>query len=112
MLERLKYTLKFFFVSPKPKVEETEYRSERKSFSIDYGKYYTKKEKFTQIMWSITLLTFTGEVGFYSFFLYQDSMRWLFIGLLILFLILDIKNNNKIREKYKKRAIEEGEYGK
>lgn len=111
MLERLKYTLKFFFASPKPRIQETEYRSERKSFKIDYKKYYTKKEKFIVIMWSITLLAFTGEVGFYSFFLYQDPIRWLFIGLLIIFLMLDIKNNNKIREKFRKKAIEEGEHG-
>ena len=72
MLERLKYTLKFFFVSPKPRIQETEYISERKSFRIDYGKYYTKKESFTLLMSSVTLLTFTGECLLMSIFLYGD----------------------------------------
>ena len=110
MLERLKYTLKFFFVSPKPRIQETEYISERKSFRIDYGKYYTKKESFTLLMSSVTLLTFTGECLLMSIFLYGDLIRFLFIGALIFFYMVHMKNVSRIREKYKKRAIEEGSY--
>lgn len=112
MFERLKYTLKFFFTSPKPKTEEIEYRSERKPFKIYYEKYYTKKESFTLQMSSITLLTFTGECLLMSLFLYGDLIRFLFVGALIFFYIIHMKNVSRIRGKYKKRALEEGQYGR
>lgn len=110
-MRKVTYTLKFFFISPKPKTEETEYRRERKSFRIDYGKYYTKKESFTLLMSSITLLTFTGECLLMSVFLIDDLVRFLFIGALILFYMVHMKNVSRIRGKYKERAIEEGQYG-
>jgi hypothetical protein len=110
MFQRLKYTLKFFFASPKPKIEETKYRHERKSFKINYDKYYTKKEKFTLLMWSFSLLILTGECLVMSLFLYGNLIRFVFLGALIFFYIVSMKNVSRIRGKYKERAIEEGNY--
>jgi hypothetical protein len=104
MLERVKYTMKFIFAMPKGEPES-------KAFRINYGKYYTKKESFTMLMWSFTLLALTGECLVMSLFFYGDLIRWLFIGSLVFFYIISMKNVSRIRAKYKKKAIEEGSYG-
>jgi hypothetical protein len=112
MFQRVKYTIKFFFTNPKPKIEETEYKSEKKSFKIDYDKYYTKKEKFTLLMWSFELMILAGESMYINLFLFGDLMRFAFLGALIFFYLINMKNVSRIRGKYKERAIEEGQYGR
>jgi hypothetical protein len=113
MLKRLKYTLKFFFVSPKPKIVETRYIKEKKSWKINYNKYYSKKDKFILNMWAITMLTFIIECMIYVFILFWDSLiKLVFLPPMIFFYILYMKNSSKMKDKYRERAIEEGQYGR
>jgi hypothetical protein len=108
MFGKIKFALKVIFTTPKPKIEETEYITERKSFRKDYSKYYTKKEKFTMWIWLSTLLIMTGESMIFSIIFWNNLVRFLPLGALIFFFVIYKKNISRLKEKYKKRAIKEG----
>jgi len=112
MFERLKYTFKAIFTMPKPKIEETDYFCERKSFNPDYAKYKTKRETFTQVIWSIALLIFLIE-AIYIFWLTDTfyMIKWMFIGCVALFNSISIKNNRRVLERLRERAKREEENG-
>jgi hypothetical protein len=111
MFNKIKYALKVIFTRPKPRIVETEYIKEKKSWKINYDKYYTKKENFILLMWSFTLLALTFEGLAYLFLFPSSLIRFALLLPAIFFLMISNKNHSKIKEKYKKKALEDGAYG-
>jgi hypothetical protein len=109
MLERLKYTLRFIFSIPKSKTEET--ISETKSFKVSYtwsNKYYSKKEKFILLMWSISMLAFGFEGMIYLILFWNSIIKMILVVPMIFFYMIYMKNISRIKEKYRKKALDKG----
>jgi hypothetical protein len=106
MLERLKYTLRFIFTMSKPKIEET--ISETKSFKINYNKYYSKKEKFILLMWTISMLTFCSEAMAYLILFWNSIIKMILVVPMIFFYMIYMKNISRIKEKYREKALNKG----
>jgi len=111
MFNKMKYALKVAFTIPKPKIVETKYIREKRSWEINYNKYYTKKERFYLSMWSITMLALLAEGLAYMIMFWDSFVRLALIAPILFFYMISMKNSSRMREKYRKKALEDGQYG-
>jgi hypothetical protein len=110
MFNKIKYAFKVIFYRPRLKIPEDYVEKPKKSWKINYDKYYTKKENFILLMWSFTLLAISFEGLAYLFLFPSSLIRFALLLPAIFFLMISSKNHSKIKEKYKKKALEDGAY--